>query len=168
MKTLLDLGAANVNLQGPDGRTPMHMAAQLGDPEMIAMLLDNHADPHLQTSGGVTAMEIVQSVAADILSAGGYNIKCDHTRIRLCLELLERAGASVAPSVHVNSLRLDSGSPASILTEHGSSSLVPEESDNFQASMNRVMGTPPHGGLLSNTDFYPSLSQGIGRGKGKP
>ncbi len=43
VKTLLDLGAANVNLCGPDGRTPLHMVAEVGDPEMIAMLLDQMA-----------------------------------------------------------------------------------------------------------------------------
>jgi regulatory protein NPR1 len=162
VKTLLDLGAANVNLRGPDGRTPLQGAAQMGDPEKIAMLLDHQADPHMQSATGATAMDIVQSGAAEVLSAGGYNSKVDHTRLRVCLELLERAAVTSAPSLCT---KVESGSPASILTEHhGSSTLLPEESDNN----NFLAGSINHHHLLNNNndDFFPSFPTGHLSGKG--
>lgn len=163
VKTLLDLGAANVNLCGPDGQTPLHMAAQLGDPDKIAMLLDHEADPHMQSATGATAMDIVQSGATEILSAGGYNSKTDTNRLRNCLELLERAVVTLNPTVYMKSTKVGSGSPASILTEHGSSTL-PEEGDNIQSSMNRLMGGSNQA-VVQNNDVYASLSHGLS-GKG--
>jgi regulatory protein NPR1 len=154
-----------VNLRGLDGQTPLHIAAQLGDPEKIAMLLDHEADPHIQSATGATAMDIVQSGATEILSAGGYNSKGDHNRLRNCLELLERASVTVAPAMYMKSAKVGSGSPASILTEHGSSTLLPEESDNFQTSMNKFMGSSNQAVLQTN-DVYASLSHGLS-GKGK-
>ncbi|KAG0586558.1 hypothetical protein KC19_2G100000 [Ceratodon purpureus] len=160
VKTLLDLGAANVNLRDPEGRTPLHIAAQLGEPEKIAMLLDRDADPHIQSATGATAMDIVQSGATEILSAGGYNSKGDHNRLRNCLELLERAVVISTPPMYMSSIKLGNGSPASILTEHGSSTLLPEESDNFQSSINRLMGNSNQG-VLQNNDVYATLSHGL-------
>ena len=179
MKTLLDLGAANVNLRGPDGRTPLHMAAQLGDPEKIAVLLDHHADPHMRSATGATAMDIVQAGAAEILSAGGYNSKVDHNRLRLCLELLERAVVTTTPPLYPplpptpSKLDTTSGSPASILTEHGSSTLLPEESVNFQPSIPRMSMTasaPNLPVLATPRDaFFPSFSSGLpGKGTTSP
>lgn len=165
VKTLLDLGAANVNLRGLDGQTPLHVAAELGDPEKIAMLLDHGADPHMPSATGATAMDIVQSGATEILSAGGYNSKGDHNRLRNCLELLERALITITPPMYMKSTKVGSGSPASILTEHGSSTLLPEESDNFQGSMSRMMGGSNQG-ILQNNDIYASLTHGLS-GKGK-
>lgn len=167
MKTLLDLGAADVNLRGSDGLVPLHLASRLGDPEKIAMLLDNRADPHIHTPTGATAMDIVQSLATKILTSGGYNTKGDHNRLRLCLELLERALAATPPR-HFTSMKLESGSPPSILTGHGSSILMPDESDNFQASLSRSAIGGSSAGLLGNIDFYPNLSQGYLHGKGAP
>ncbi|KAH8948954.1 hypothetical protein BDL97_10G005000 [Sphagnum fallax] len=161
VKTLLDLGAANVNLRGPDGRTPLHMVAEAGDPEMIAILLDHQADPRIPTTSGRTAIDIIQAVAADALAAGVYNpsIKGDHHRLRLCLELLERAGATLA--VHVGPLKLDSGSSVSMLRERGGSSpLLPEESDNFVSMSRAGSGPLTQGAQLSNNDFYSTLPQG--------
>jgi len=130
---------------------------------MIAILLDHQADPRIPTTSGRTAIDIVQAVAADALAAGVYNpsIKGDHNRLRLCLELLERAGATLA--VHAGPLKLDSGSSVSMLRECGGSSpLLPEESDNF-VSMSRVGGGPlTQGAQLSNNDFYSTLPQGKG------
>ncbi len=158
MKTLLDLGAANVNLQGPDGCTPLHMAAEAGDPEMIAILLDHQADPHIQTTSGRTAIDIVQAVAANSLSAGVYNpnLKGDHNRLRLCLELLERAGA-----VHAGPLKLDTS--ASILTEQRRSSpLLLEDTRNFSSIPTAGIVPLAQGAQRSNHDLYSTLSQGKG------
>lgn len=171
VKTLLDLGAApNVNLRGPDGRTPLHMAAQLGDPEKIAMLLDHQADPHMQSATGATAMDIVQSGATEVLSAGGYNCKVDQNRLRLCLELLERAVVTSTPPLYAKCTEVKSGSPACTLTKRGSSTLLPEESDNFQGSMNQMMDGSAQGNQLlgnNNGDFFASFGNGLS-GKGKP
>jgi hypothetical protein len=183
VKTLLDLGAANVNLQGLDGRTPLHMVAETGDPEMIAMLLDHQADPHIRTANGRTAIDIVQAVAADALASSGTmtmsysnhpSIKGSdrHNRLRLCLELLERAAAMRVVHAGATS-KLDSGScSVSTFTEHGSRSPFqqrPDESnDNNFASIPRRVGAGiiqplAQGAQLSNNDFYSSPgSQGKG------
>ena len=128
------------------------------------MLLDHDADPHMQSATGATAMDIVQSGATEVLSAGGYNSKGDHNRLRNCLELLERAVVTLTPPMYIKSTKVGNGSPASILTEHGSSTL-PEESDNFQSSMNRLMGSSNQA-VLQNNDVYASLTHGLS-GKGK-
>jgi regulatory protein NPR1 len=183
VKTLLDLGAANVNLQGLDGRTPLHMVAEAGDPEMIAMLLDHQADPHIRTANGRTAIDIVQAVAADALASSGTmtmsysnhpSIKGSdrHNRLRLCLELLERAAAMTVVHAGATS-KLDSGScSVSTFTEHGSISPFqqrPDESnDNNFASIPRRAGAGiiqplAQGAQLRNNDFYSSPgSQGKG------
>jgi hypothetical protein len=183
VKTLLDLGAANVNLQGLDGRTPLHMVAEAGDPEMIAMLLDHQADPHIRTANGRTAIDIVQAVAADALASSGTmtmsysnhpSIKGSdrHNRLRLCLELLERAAAMTVVHAGATS-KLDSGScSVSTFTEHGSISPFqqrPDESnENNFASIPRRAGAGiiqplAQGAQLSNNDFYSSPgSQGKG------
>ncbi|XP_024376188.1 BTB/POZ domain and ankyrin repeat-containing protein COCH isoform X2 [Physcomitrium patens] len=162
VKNLLELGAANVNLQDLDGRTPLHIAAQLGDPEKIAMLLDHHAEPHTRTATCATAMDIVQSGAAEIQSAGRYNTKADHNRLRACMELLERAALASTRLTHTRSAAVvDTGSPASILTENGSSTWFPEESDNFQGSMSRMKSAGTPGLLQSGNDIFSSLWNGL-------
>jgi regulatory protein NPR1 len=184
VKTLLDLGAANVNLQGLDGRTPLHMVAEAGDPEMIAMLLDHQADPHIRTANGRTAIDIVQAVAADALASSGTmtmsysnhpSIKGSdrHNRLRLCLELLERAAAMTVVHAGATS-KLDSGScSVSTFTEHGSISPFRQQPDksndnNFPSIARRtgagIIQPLAQGAQLSNNDFYSSPSS---QGKGE-
>jgi len=43
--------------------------------------------------------------------------------------------------------------------------LMPDESDNFQASLSRSAIGGSSAGLLGNIDFYPNLSQGYLHGK---
>lgn len=159
-----------MNLQDLDGRTPLHIAAQLGDPEKIAMLLDHHAEPHTRTATCATAMDIVQSGAAEIQSAGRYNTKADHNRLRACMELLERAALASTRLTHTRSAAVvDTGSPASILTENGSSTWFPEESDNFQGSMSRMKSAGTPGLLQSGNDIFSSLWNGLpGKGMKRP
>ncbi|XP_024400787.1 regulatory protein NPR6 isoform X2 [Physcomitrium patens] len=162
VKTLLDLGKANVNLRGPDGLTPLHIAAKLGDPEKIVMLLNHEADPHVQSASGATAMGIVQFGMTEIVSAGGYNSKGDQNRLRLCMELLERAILAPTSSLHARYNKVESGSPASILTGHGSSTFLPEESDtDFRWSMRRTMSGSNQGVYVGNNDISSSFSHGL-------
>ncbi|KAB2097948.1 hypothetical protein ES319_A01G205800v1 [Gossypium barbadense] len=52
VKTLLELGAADVNYPaGPAGKTPLHIAAEMVSPDMVAVLLDHHADPNVRCRG---------------------------------------------------------------------------------------------------------------------
>lgn len=152
-----------MNLRGEDGRTPLHIAADKGDPEKIALLLDHHADPRMQAATGATAMDIVKCRLENLLSAGGYNTKSDQSRLRMCSDRLDTAMAALPPMHIKHCTKVDS--PASILTDHGSSMLMQEDGDNFP-SMSRMMGSSPHG-VFSNTD-YTFLSQGTPQGKGKP
>ncbi|KAL9672254.1 hypothetical protein QQ045_028504 [Rhodiola kirilowii] len=49
VKALLELGAADVNYRaGPGGKTPLHIASEMVSPDMVAVLLDHHADPNFQ------------------------------------------------------------------------------------------------------------------------
>ncbi|XP_024394421.1 BTB/POZ domain and ankyrin repeat-containing protein NBCL isoform X2 [Physcomitrium patens] len=161
VETLLKVGAANVNLQDQDGETPLHMAAKLGDPEMIALLLDHEANPLMQSVTGATAMDIVQSGAAGVQSAGGYNSKSDQVRFRLCVELLQSAALSYSPPLQVKATRVEIGSPVSIRTEHGSSTLLPDECDNdYHGSMSRMVGGSTQGIHFGNRDVYSSFTHG--------
>lgn len=71
VKALLELGAADVNYPvGPNGRTPLHLAAEMVSPEMVAVLLDHHADPNVRTVDGVTPLDILRTLTSDFLFKG--------------------------------------------------------------------------------------------------
>ncbi|KAG0480480.1 hypothetical protein HPP92_011338 [Vanilla planifolia] len=71
VKALLELGAADVNCPaGPAGRTPLHIAAEMASPDMVAVLLDHHADPGVRTVDGVTPLDILRSLTSDFLFKG--------------------------------------------------------------------------------------------------
>ncbi|KAJ0978870.1 hypothetical protein J5N97_014344 [Dioscorea zingiberensis] len=71
VKALLELGAADVNCPaGPAGKTPLHMAAEMVCPDMVAVLLDHHADPNIRTVDGVTPLDILRSLTSDFLFKG--------------------------------------------------------------------------------------------------
>ncbi|XP_057849950.2 BTB/POZ domain and ankyrin repeat-containing protein NOOT1 isoform X2 [Cryptomeria japonica] len=93
VKTLLELGAADVNHPGPGGRTALHIASEMVNPDMVAVLLDHHANPNVRTYSGTTPFDILQSLASDFLSrGGGISIPhFEHNKLRLCLELLQSA-----------------------------------------------------------------------------
>uniref|UniRef100_A0A2C9V852 Uncharacterized protein n=1 Tax=Manihot esculenta TaxID=3983 RepID=A0A2C9V852_MANES len=82
VKALLELGAADVNYPaGPAGKTPLHIAAEMVSPDMVAVLLDHHADPngavpglaHIEPNKLRLCLELVQS-AALVLSREEGNI----------------------------------------------------------------------------------------------
>ncbi|KAK8943291.1 Regulatory protein NPR5 [Platanthera zijinensis] len=96
VKALLELGAADVNHPaGPAGRTPLHVAAELVSPDMVAVLLDHHADPNARTADGVTPLDILRSLTSDFLFkgalAGPSAANFEPNKLRLCLELVQSA-----------------------------------------------------------------------------
>ena len=45
VKALLEMGALDVDHPGRDGRTALHIACEMGDPDIVSLLLDHHASP---------------------------------------------------------------------------------------------------------------------------
>jgi regulatory protein NPR1 len=94
VKALLELGAADVNYPaGPAGKTPLHVAAEMVSPEMVAVLLDHHADPTIRTVDGVTALDILRTLTSDFLFKGAVPglTHIEPNKLRLCLELVQSA-----------------------------------------------------------------------------
>ena len=99
VKALLELGAADVDLRaGPAGKTPLQIAAEMVSPDMVAVLLDHHADPTCRTADGVTPLDVLRTLTSDFLFKGaapGSN-HVEPNKLRLCLELVQSAVMVVA------------------------------------------------------------------------
>ncbi|OAY82039.1 Regulatory protein NPR5 [Ananas comosus] len=94
VKALLELGAADVNCPaGPAGKTPLHVAAEMVCPDMVAVLLDHHADPNIRTVDGVTPLDILRTLTSDFLFKGAVPglSHIEPNKLRLCLELVQSA-----------------------------------------------------------------------------
>jgi regulatory protein NPR1 len=94
VKALLELGAADVNFPaGPTGKTPLHLAAEMVSPDMVAVLLDHHADPNVRTVDGVTPLDILRTLTSDFLFKGAVPglTHIEPNKLRLCLELVQSA-----------------------------------------------------------------------------
>ncbi|RRT45922.1 hypothetical protein B296_00048625, partial [Ensete ventricosum] len=94
VKALLELGAADVNCPaGPTGKTPLHIAAEMVCPDMVAVLLDHHADPNVRTVDGVTPLDILRTLTSDFLFKGAVPglSHIEPNKLRLCLELVQSA-----------------------------------------------------------------------------
>ncbi|CAL9094280.1 unnamed protein product [Musa textilis] len=94
VKALLELGATDVNFRaGPAGKTPLHIAAKMVCPDMVAVLLDHHADPNIRTFDGVTPLDILRSLTSDFLFKGAVPglTHIEPNKLRLCLELVQSA-----------------------------------------------------------------------------
>ncbi|PKU64251.1 regulatory protein NPR5 [Dendrobium catenatum] len=94
VKALLELGAANVNLPaGPTGKTPLHVASEMVSPDMVAVLLDHHADPNVRTTDDITPLDILRSLTSDFLFKGALPglSHIEPNKLRLCLELVQSA-----------------------------------------------------------------------------
>ena len=94
VKALLELGASDVNCPaGPDGRTPLHVAAEMVCPDMVAVLLDHHADPTIRTVDRVTPLDILRSLTSEFLFKGAIPglSHIEPNKLRLCLELVQSA-----------------------------------------------------------------------------
>ncbi|KAH9313413.1 hypothetical protein KI387_044047 [Taxus chinensis] len=127
VKTLLELGAADVNHPGPGGRMALHVAAEMGNPDMVAVLLDHHADPNVRTYGGATPFDILQCLASEFLSkGGGMSIPhLEHNKLRLCLELLQSAALVLSRDEHEDtstSLQLQLETSTTAIADHNATS----------------------------------------------
>ncbi|KAF3336823.1 regulatory protein NPR5-like protein [Carex littledalei] len=94
VKALLELGAADVNYAaGPAGKTPLHIAAEMVCPDMVAVLLDHHADPNVRTIDGVTPLDVLRGLTSDFLFKGAVPglAHIEPNKLRLCLELVQSA-----------------------------------------------------------------------------
>ncbi|KAJ8534226.1 hypothetical protein K7X08_007550 [Anisodus acutangulus] len=99
VKVLLELGAADVNYQvGPNGKSPLHLAAEMVSPDMVAVLLDHHADPNVQTMDGITPLDILRTLTSDFLFKGAIPglTHIEPNKLRLCLELVESAAMVIS------------------------------------------------------------------------
>ncbi|KMZ75887.1 NPR1 protein [Zostera marina] len=94
VKALLELGAADVNCPaGPAGKTPLHVAAEMICPDMVAVLLDHHADPNVRTVDGVTPLDVLRTFTSEFLFKGAVPglSQIEPNKLRLCLELVQSA-----------------------------------------------------------------------------
>src|SRR5712691_8686627 len=64
-EVLLERGA-DINRGGPEGMTPLMMAAGYGNDDMVDLLLRHGADPHLRTKDGTTALDFALTGVSDI------------------------------------------------------------------------------------------------------
>ena len=90
VKALLELGAADVNYQaGPAGKAPLHIAAEMVSPDMMAILLDHHADPNVRNFDGDTPLDVLRTLASDFLLKEAILgiTHIEHNNLRHCLEL---------------------------------------------------------------------------------
>lgn len=94
VKALLELGAADVNYPaGPAGKTSLHIASEMVSPDMVAVLLDHHADPNVRTVDGVTPLDVLRTLTSDFLFKGAVPglTHIEPNKLRLCLELVQSA-----------------------------------------------------------------------------
>ncbi|CAA2981260.1 regulatory NPR5-like [Olea europaea subsp. europaea] len=99
VKALLELGAADVNYPaGPAGKTPLHIAAEMVSPDMVAVLLDHHADPNVRTLDGVTPLDVLRTLTSDFLFKGAVPglTHIEPNKLRLCLELVQSAALVIS------------------------------------------------------------------------
>jgi len=64
-EVLLERGA-EIDRGGPDGMTPLMMAAGYGNDDMVDLLLRHGANPHLKTKDGATALDFALTGVSDI------------------------------------------------------------------------------------------------------
>lgn len=63
------LNGAKINAQDNEGRTPLHLATELGHTAQVCLLLKHRADQHLQDIAGREPLEIaIREANADIVT----------------------------------------------------------------------------------------------------
>lgn len=137
VKALLELGAADVNYPaGPAGKTPLHVAAEMVSPDMVAVLLDHHADPNVRTVDGITPLDILRTLTSDFLFKGAVPglTHIEPNKLRLCLELVQSAAMVISREEgNANVPTSAAIYPPTISEEHTSSS---NSSGNMAANLN--------------------------------
>ncbi|XAR69614.1 hypothetical protein NMG60_11001272 [Bertholletia excelsa] len=117
VKALLELGAADVNYPaGPAGKTPLHIAAEMVSPDMVAVLLDHHADPNVRTIDGVTPLDVLRTLTSDFLFKGAVPglAHIEPNKLRLCLELVQSAALVISREEEGNNTNAPHSSPPPI------------------------------------------------------
>ncbi|MCO5561259.1 hypothetical protein L7F22_014880, partial [Adiantum nelumboides] len=152
VKALLEMGAVNVNHPDHAGRTALHVACEMANPDMISVLLDHHASPLLRADTGVdTPIDMIQGlISASQMGSPTYQ-NHDHNRLRLCLELLQSA-AHVADKEdesgdgEVTEPSSDNTSTRSLYLQHHHPCIdIPDCSSSFEplnACANTAIATP--------------------------
>ncbi|GJM91902.1 hypothetical protein PR202_ga08322 [Eleusine coracana subsp. coracana] len=117
VKALLELGAADVNHPaGPAGKTPLHVAAEMVCPDMVAVLLDHHADPNVRTVDGVTPLDILRTLTSDFLFKGAVPglAHIEPNKLRLCLELVQSAAMVMSREDAAHTTTVNAAAPTTI------------------------------------------------------
>ncbi|TKY53419.1 Regulatory protein NPR5 [Spatholobus suberectus] len=138
VKALLELGAADVNFpSGPAGKTPLHVAAEMVSPEMVAVLLDHHADPNVRTMDGVTPLDILRTLTSDFLFKGTVPglTHIEPNKLRLCLELVQSAAQvfSREEGNNVNNDNTNNSAAASASASASATAIYPPMSDDHSS-----------------------------------
>lgn len=150
VKALLELGAADVNYPaGPAGKTPLHIAAEMVSPDMVAVLLDHHADPNVRTVGGITPLDILRTLTSDFLFKGAVPglTHIEPNKLRLCLELVQSAAMVISREEGNNNNN-----------DHNNNAIYPH--------MNEEHNSGSSGGSNNNLDsrlVYLNLGAGTGQ-----
>ncbi|KAK4404798.1 Regulatory protein NPR5 [Sesamum angolense] len=84
--------------RGPAGKTPLHIAAEMVSPDMVAVLLDHHADPNVRTVDGITPLDVLRTLTSDFLFKGAVPglTHIEPNKLRLCLELVQSAAMVIS------------------------------------------------------------------------
>ncbi|CAK9319584.1 unnamed protein product [Citrullus colocynthis] len=133
VKALLELGAADVNYPaGPAGKTPLHIASEMVSADMVAVLLDHHADPTIRTVNGVTPLDILRTLTSDFLFKGAVPgmTHIEPNKLRLCLELVQSAALVISREQGTNNNN-NNGNNAS-----SSTPIYPPMSEDHSSSSN--------------------------------
>lgn len=158
VKALLELGAADVNHPaGPAGKTPLHVAAEMVCPDMVAVLLDHHADPNVRTVEGVTPLDILRTLTSDFLFKGAVPglAHIEPNKLRLCLELVQSAAMVMSreDAAHTAAAAVNAAPPmyseppggGGVYNASGTSSMVTNLSlDNRMVYLNLGMDAHHH------------------------
>nr|WPF70793.1 BLADE-ON-PETIOLE [Nigella damascena] len=127
VKALLELGAADVNYPaGPAGKTPLHVAAEMVCPDMVAVLLDHHADPNVRTVDGISPLDILRTLTSDFLFKGAVPglSHIEPNKLRLCLELVQSAALVLSREEGNASAPQNSAIYPPMSSDHSNSNLV--------------------------------------------
>ncbi|CAH8265554.1 unnamed protein product [Arabidopsis lyrata] len=172
VKALLELGAADVNYPaGPAGKTPLHIAAEMVSPDMVAVLLDHHADPNVRTVGGITPLDILRTLTSDFLFKGAVPglTHIEPNKLRLCLELVQSAAMVISREEGNNSNNQNNDNNTGIYPhmneEHnsGSSGGSNNNLDSRLVYLNLGAGTGQMGPGRDQGDDHISQREGMSR-----